>query len=92
MRPVLNRYIPYDAIARWWYLVVVGPAAGLILSLATNFKPLAPRTRLATATGHQYIEGWKEDLLLTLLGLGIACGVIWLLEEIRSYKQQIRDP
>ena len=104
MRPLLNRHVPFDAIVRWWYLVVIGPAVGLMLSLVTNFKPIVSRPKsitfvegppsnieLAITTLYQS-QGWKDDLLLTVLGLGIACGVIWLLEEIRFYKQQIRDP
>ena len=104
MRPVLNRLIPFDAIVRWWYLFVVGAGTGLILSLVTNFKPLASPTKsitlvegppsdlkLATTTLYPFL-GWKEDLLFTALGLGIACGVIWLRKEIRVYMQQFRNP
>ena len=37
---------------------------------------------------HFLPSGWKDDLLFTVLGFLLACGLIWLLEEIRDYSQQ----
>lgn len=93
MRPMLNRHIPFDAISRWWYILVVGPGVGLVFSLVTD-KPFAPvplpvpnvegspRTHLVAA------PDWIDDLLFAVIGFLLAIGVIWLLEEIRAYNQQ----
>lgn len=103
MQPVLNRDIPLDAILRWWYVLVALPAIGLVLSLVTN-RHLFPPLRKAvtffegsppiTITSTRLImhPGWKDDLLFAVLGLFLACGVIWLLEEIRDYRQRMSDP
>lgn len=83
--------------------MVAGPAMGLVFSLATGFKPLSPRSKqifiVEGPPSHVEIvrlvlyqdQGWKADLLFTVLGFLLACGVIWLLEELRAYKRHIRE-
>ena len=101
---MLNRYIPFDAIVRWWYLLVIVPAIGLIFSLASDLSPITPRPIVIShiegppsflqnskVVLHQS-PGWKEDLLSMVLGFLAACGIIWLLEEIRALRQHIREP
>ena len=102
MRRALNRLIPFDALARWWYLLIAGPAIILTFSLVTGFRPFNPLLRIPIAEGPpSRIEiglswvvhpGWKDDLLFAVLGFLLACGVIWLLEEIRGYKQHVGKP
>jgi hypothetical protein len=101
MRPWLNRQIPFDAVSRWWYFMVGGPAMGLVFSLATDFKPLklkpltisiveGPPSHIEVATVILPLsQHWREDLLFTVVGLLLACGIIWMLEEIRAYNQNI---
>lgn len=102
MRPWLNRYIPFDTIVRWWYILVALSAMGLVFSLVTDTHPMAPMQKLITiGEGPDAIRmmsnspyphpGWKDDLLFTLLGLLVACGVVWLLEQSRDYRQRMSD-
>ena len=95
----MNRHIPFDAIARWWYLLVLGPATGLLFSRLTDLKPFNPILKVVAVVGETPSEvktltmfvqppGWKDDLLFTVLGFLLACGLIWLLEEIRDYNPQ----
>jgi hypothetical protein len=99
MREALNRNIPFDAIARWWYLLALGPPMGLLFSLVTGLKPFRPilekvkvvgdaPSEAATETIALQHAGWKDDLLFTVIGFLLACGLIWLLEEIRNYNQR----
>ena len=95
---MLNRHIPFDAIARWWYLLVAGPAVGLVFSLMTDFKPFRPLPTAVSIVEGPLAQakittilvaapGWKDNLLFTVLGFLLASGLIWLLEEIRSDNQ-----
>ena len=91
----LNQHIPFDAIARWWYILVAGPLLGLTFSLITGFEPLQqlPKTLSIVEGPPTNIQvsrlvleqSGQEDLLFTVLGFLLACGVIWLLEEIGAY-------
>ena len=98
---MLNRHIPLDTIARWWYVLVAGALLGFIFRLVTGLSPFNPLQRSHAVEGPPssiqavgtWISqpGWKDDLLFTVLGFLLACGIIWLLEEIRSYKLIIRQ-
>ena len=98
MRTALNRIIPLDVIARWWYLLVAGGALGLIISQITRMKPFSPLLKgfiaegppsgIQVATKWVSHPGWRNDLFFTVIGFLLACGVIWLLEEIRMYRQR----
>ena len=87
MRAALNQHIRFDAIARWWDLLVVGPGVGLVFSSVTDFRPIRP-LRKASPDAREYVSvvhpGWKDDMLYTVLGLLLAIGLVWLLEEIRA--------
>lgn len=99
MRAALNRHIPFEAIVRWWYVLGIGSLLGLVFSQVTNsapFLPLPDRKVFFIVEGPpSHIEhvmlavdqGWKDDILFTVVGFLLACGVIWLLEEIRTYLQ-----
>ena len=97
MRTMLNRHIPLDAIARWWYVLVAGVSLGFIFSLVTGLKPFnpllkgsiaeGPPSRLEVTTMWVVHPGWKDEFLFAVIGFLLACGVIWLLEEIRTYLQ-----
>lgn len=102
MLPTLNQNIPFDVIVRWWYVLAAGSAIGLIFSRVTDIKPLhplpkvyfiveGPPSRIESAK-LAVEQGWKDDLLFTFLGFLLACGVVWLLEEIRTNHQGIRHP
>lgn len=102
MRVMLNRHFPVDITARWWYLFVSLPGLGLVFSLTTNLRPFPPRIKWITI-----VEGspsvtrtmlawvtepdWKNDLLFAFLGLLLACGAAWLLEEIRNLNPYIQN-
>ena len=103
MGPLLNRYIPVYSIVRWWYVLAAGSAGGLTFSLITRMKPLSPRhenlfiaegppshINVASFTLYQ-MHGWKENLLFAVLGFLLACGLIWLREELRAYQHQFRE-
>ena len=102
MRTMLNRHIPLDAIARWWYVLVAGVSLGLIFSLVTGVTPFVPilkghiaegpPSRIEVATKWVAHSGWKDDFLFAVLGLLAACGLIWLLEEIRIYGHRVGKP
>ena len=102
MRSNLNRYIPYYVIVRWWYILAAGPAAGLILSLITNVNPVHPIRKLLfvvegppsniESVAFTVDQGWKDQWLFAVLGFLLACGVIWLLEELRTHQQDNRQP
>ena len=98
MRSQLNQYIPFDAVARWWYLLVAGPVAGLLFGLATAFKPFRP---LATPVSEGGVPGsdpntfvvwlaapdWKDTVFFIVLGFLLACGMVWLDEEIHKHNE-----
>ena len=99
VRAVLNRLVPFDAITRWWYILALGPATGLLFSRLTDLKPFNPILKAAAVVGETPSElktakvfvqpsGLKDDLLFAVLGFLLACGLIWLLEEIRDYNEQ----
>ena len=101
MREALNRHFPFDAIARWRYLLVLGPSTGLLFSLLTGLRPLRPIVKKVEVAGDApseavttaifvQLSGWKDDFLFTVLGFLAACSLIWLLEEIRDYNHQKR--
>ena len=83
--------------------MVVGLATGLTFSLATSINPPIVRaTKILFLEGPpshieiasislQLIKGWKEDLLFAVVGFLLACGVIWMLEEVRAYKQYVHE-
>ena len=99
MRAALNRHIPFEAIVRWWYVLGIGSLVGLIFSLVTNsapFRLLPDRKVVFVVEGPpSHIQnvmltleqGWKDDIMFTVVCFLLACGVIWLLEEIRTYLQ-----
>jgi hypothetical protein len=97
MREALNRNIPFDAIVRWWYLLAGGVFLGIIFSLVTGFKPFnlllrgyiaeGPPSGIHVATMWVVNPDWKDDVLFAVMGGVIACGLIWLLEEIRAHVQ-----
>ena len=97
MRNMLNRQIPFDAIMRWWYILIAGAAIGLVFSLVTDFNPLRPLPKffyivegppsaiqIATLVPQPNLE---RNLLFSALGFLVATGVVWLLEEICAYLQ-----
>ena len=90
MRAVLNQYIPFDAITRWWYILVAGPAICLILRRAFDFQPMRSYQGLDDAGKWVliYHPGWKDDLLLATFGFLLAVGLTWILEEIYSHNRQ----
>ena len=72
---------------------------GLLFSLLTGLKPFRPIVEKVKVVGDGSSEaattsiivqppGWKDDLLFTVIGFLVACGFIWLLEEIRDYNQK----
>jgi hypothetical protein len=97
MRRVLNRFVPYDAMARWWYVLAGGSGLGLVFSLTTNYSPFRPLVKVipfvdgpladAKFTVWQDAAAVKDDLLFTVLGFLMACALVWLLEEIREYSR-----
>ena len=36
MWSLLNRFVPLGVIARWWYVLLAGPAVGLLLALGSR--------------------------------------------------------
>ena len=102
MRRVLNNIFPFDAIARWWYILIACSLIALTLSLTTDFKPIGeesvsiqfaegPPSSIETAAVWVYPErNWKTAFLVTTLGFLVACSVIWLLEEVHTYKRDTR--
>ena len=97
MRSFLYRYSLLDVVARWWYVLVIGAALGLIYSLMTGAfllrpKPIqiivseGPPSRLETAAVFLRQE-WKDDVFFLALGAFTACGVIYVLEEIRRHSR-----
>ena len=98
MRTMLNRHIPLDAIVRWWYIIVAFPVTAWIFALVVGpdlFGPLArarARPRIDIDAGDFVTNDvWKDELLFTVLGLLLACGVVWLLEEIRENRRRGRS-
>jgi len=98
VRLVLNRHLPFDAIARWWYLLVAVPASGILFSLLTNVKPFSTLEKQVIVLSGQYPNiqkttilvlstSWKDDILFTFVGLLLAIGLIWFLEEIRAHNR-----
>jgi hypothetical protein len=102
MRAVLNRYIPFDAISRWWYILAAGPLIGFIFRLITHFRPLnaiqkgiiveGPPALTTSAANWVLYAGWKDDALFVVLGFFLASSLIWLLEEIRSHTRTLQRP
>ena len=100
VRRFLNRHIPFDAIARWWYILIAGAAVGFIFSRTFQFSTLVPKPKLSQVTEGPpsalesvpiiLREFWKDDALLVVLGVLIACLVIYLLEEIRRFSRDNR--
>ena len=101
MQHMLNRQFPFDAVMRWWYILVAGTAIGLVFSLVTDFNPLrvVPKftyivegppspIQIAELVHQQNLE---RHLLFAALGFLVASGVTWLLEEIRAYMQLIQQ-
>lgn len=97
---MLNRHIPLDTIAGWWYVLVAGASLGLIFRQVTGFTPFIPILTAVMVEGPSGIQkvnklvehpGWKTDVLFAVLGFLLACAVIWLLEEIRTYQQHRRQ-
>ena len=102
MRTVLKRYMPLNLIARWWYVLVAGGLLGLIFRHVTGFTPFIPILHSLKVegppSGVQVVRklvgqpGWKDDLLFAVLGFQLACSVIWLLEEMRTYQHHRHQP
>ena len=102
MRAALNQHIPFDVIARWWYLLVGGALLGFIVRMLTGIKPLrpllegpiteGPPSHIQVASTLLEHPGWKDALLFAVLGFMVACGLIWLLEEIRGNTQPVGKP
>jgi len=90
MRAALNQYIPFDAITRWWYILVAGPAIGLILRRAFDFRPIRVYYIRDDAGKRAltFYTDWKDDLLLATFGFLLAVGLTWILEEIYSHNSQ----
>ena len=95
MRRILNWFIPYDVIARWWYVLLAGSGVGLLFSLATELKPFRPVAKLVAPIGNigstivwAAAPNLKDDLLFTVLGFLLGIALIWLLEEIRAFNQR----
>ena len=95
------RHIPLDAIARRWYVLVAGVSLGLIFSLVTGVTPCSfaespnrRRAALAYRGCHNVGRacGLERRLPVCRAGFLAACGLIWLLEEIRIYGQRVGKP
>ena len=81
----------------------MGPAAGLIFSLATGLKPLRqipttifvpeppPAHLHVTALSVDPNQAAKENWLFAILGFLAVCAIIWLLEELRAYKRHMPE-
>ena len=98
MHAFLNRFVPFDAFARWWNILLIGPIAGFLLGRVTNLPFLKPQLvldRLVAEGPPSRIEvakvlvirEWKEDTMLSILGLLVACIAIYLLEEVRRFRR-----
>ena len=96
MRSLLNRFVPLGVIARWWYVLLAGPAVGLLLAFGTDVTLL----RLLRVVAYIVTEGppssieqvvvrlpqeWRGDILLVVIGLLLSCSTIYLLEDIRRH-------
>lgn len=95
----LSQHFPADVVARWWYVLLIGPAAGLIFGLITDvslFDPVTPVTHIVEGPPSEIQvaavaapQGWKTDVFFLALGAIIAAGVVYILEEIR---RSVRNP
>ena len=102
MRSKLNQYFPFDAIARWWYILVAGALLGFLFCLVTGLKPFAqisivavyegPPSPLSAGSVWVVQPSWKDDFLFAIIGLLVACGIIWLLEGLRGNNQPVGKP
>lgn len=76
--------------------------ARLNLQAVTGFTPFIPILNSLMVegppSGVQVVRklvgqpGWKDDLLFAVLGFLLACSVIWLLEEMRTYQHHRHQP
>lgn len=102
MGPMLNRHIPFDAVVRWWFILIAGATLGFVFSFVTGVEPFnaflegsiaeGPPSAIEVANKWVVHPGWKHDILFTVIGFLLGCGVVWLLEEIRLSRQPVGDP
>ena len=79
----------FDAIIRWWYVLLIGPVLGLSFAFATDLSVLpipfqSIRTEEAppSALGRgqiKNIQEWKEKLLFATIGVLFAGFIVYLL-------------
>ena len=85
----------FDAIVRWWYVLLIGPVLGLSFAFATDLSVLpVPLQKVTivegppseiTAAQIKIIQEWKEKLLFATLGVLFAGFIVYLLEDIRKH-------
>ena len=80
MRKFLGNQFPLDTILRWWYVVSICPLIGLTLGLS-GWDPFSTKDWV-----HKEVTpDWVNYIFSTCLGGLVSVGIIWLLEEIRTY-------
>ncbi len=89
---MIQRELYLEYVIRWWPLPTGGAILGLVYSLVRNVHPFPGIVKriptYSASLGDTFTivssPGWKDDVLLVVIGTLAGFGLIWFLEEFRG--------